>query len=64
MLDIPPEKIVKKDRLRPGRMLLIDTESQSIIEDSEIKKQGCVRASLRPVAEGKHARYRRVAVAG
>jgi glutamate synthase (NADPH/NADH) large chain len=37
VLDIPAEKIVKKERLRPGRMLLIDTESQRIIEDDEIK---------------------------
>ncbi len=38
VLDIPQEKIVKKERLRPGRMLLIDTESQRIIEDKEIKE--------------------------
>ncbi|MEL4106393.1 glutamate synthase large subunit [Oscillospiraceae bacterium WX1] len=39
VLDIPPEKIVKKERLHPGRMLLIDTESGRIIEDEEIKNK-------------------------
>jgi glutamate synthase (ferredoxin) len=39
VLDIPADKIVKKERLRPGRMLLIDTESQRIIEDEEIKSK-------------------------
>jgi glutamate synthase (NADPH/NADH) large chain len=39
VLDIPAEKIIKKERLRPGRMLLIDTESQRIIEDEEIKSK-------------------------
>ncbi|MDR1061225.1 MAG: glutamate synthase large subunit [Clostridiales bacterium] len=37
VLDIPPGDIVRKDRLRPGRMLLIDTEKKRIIEDSELK---------------------------
>ncbi len=39
VLDIAPEKVVKKGRLRPGRMLLIDTEEQRIIEDDEIKRE-------------------------
>ncbi len=42
VLDIPPEKIVKKERLHPGRMLLIDTESQRIIEDDEIKHKAAI----------------------
>jgi glutamate synthase (ferredoxin) len=37
-LSIPPEEIVKKDRLRPGRMLLIDTEQKRLIEDDELKQ--------------------------
>jgi len=39
VLDVAPEKVVKKGRLRPGRMLLIDTEEQRIIEDDEIKRE-------------------------
>ena len=38
VLDIPTENIVKKDRLEPGKMLLIDTKEGRIIEDDEIKK--------------------------
>ena len=37
VLDVPPEKIVRKERLRPGRMLLIDTEKGRIIGDDELK---------------------------
>ncbi|NLW12239.1 MAG: glutamate synthase subunit alpha, partial [Clostridiaceae bacterium] len=39
VLDIPPQKIIRKDRLRPGRMLLIDTEAGRIIADDELKAQ-------------------------
>ena len=39
VLDIPPEDIIQKERLQPGRMLLIDTEEGRIISDEEIKKQ-------------------------
>ncbi len=37
VLDVPPEKVIKKDRLEPGRMLWIDTEEGRIISDDEIK---------------------------
>ncbi|WP_337185971.1 glutamate synthase large subunit [Phenylobacterium sp.] len=38
VLDIPEERIVRKWRLQPGRMLLIDMEQGRIIEDEEIKR--------------------------
>ncbi len=37
VLDIPEDRIVKKWRLQPGKMLLIDTEQGRIIDDAEIK---------------------------
>ncbi|HYD46512.1 MAG TPA: glutamate synthase large subunit, partial [Phenylobacterium sp.] len=37
VLPIPEEKIVRKWRLQPGKMLLIDFEQGRIIEDDEIK---------------------------
>ncbi|MEE9397207.1 MAG: glutamate synthase large subunit [Methylococcales bacterium] len=37
VLDIPQEKVVKKWRLQPGKMLLIDTREGRIIDDEEIK---------------------------
>ncbi len=39
VLDIPAENILRKDRLQPGKMLLIDTKEGRIIEDSEIKEK-------------------------
>jgi hypothetical protein len=39
VLPIPEEKIVKKWRLQPGKMLLIDLEQGRIIDDEEIKQQ-------------------------
>ena len=37
VLEIPEEKIVRKWRLQPGKMLLIDMELGRIVEDEEIK---------------------------
>jgi glutamate synthase (NADPH/NADH) large chain len=37
VLPIPEEKIVRKWRLQPGRMLLIDLEQGRIVEDEEVK---------------------------
>jgi glutamate synthase domain-containing protein 2/glutamate synthase domain-containing protein 1/glutamate synthase domain-containing protein 3 len=37
VLDIPPDEVMMKGRLRPGRMLLIDTVEQRIISDEETK---------------------------
>ena len=39
VLDIAQEKIVKKGRLEPGRMFLIDTEEERIVDDEEIKSR-------------------------
>ncbi|MFC4776148.1 glutamate synthase large subunit [Paenibacillus sp. GCM10023252] len=36
-VDIPAENILYKDRLRPGRMLLVDTREGRIISDEEVK---------------------------
>ena len=38
VLDIEPGDIISKERLRPGRMLIIDTEQEKIISDDEIKE--------------------------
>ncbi|MFF0285845.1 glutamate synthase large subunit [Streptomyces sp. NPDC005262] len=37
VLDIAPEKVVRKGRLQPGKMFLVDTAEGRIIEDDEIK---------------------------
>ena len=38
VLDVPEERILRKWRLQPGKMLLIDMEQGRIIEDEEIKR--------------------------
>ncbi|OIQ99107.1 ferredoxin-dependent glutamate synthase 1 [mine drainage metagenome] len=39
VLTFPQEKIVKKWRLQPGKMLLIDMEQGRIIDDAEVKNE-------------------------
>jgi glutamate synthase (NADPH/NADH) large chain len=48
VLTVPEERIVRKWRLQPGKMLLIDMEEGRIVEDEEIKR---VLASAQPYAE-------------
>ena len=48
VLDLPPESILSKGRLQPGRMFLVDTELGRIVDDDEIKKAIC---SERPYRE-------------
>ena len=52
VLDIPPEDIVLKERLHPGRIFLVDTARGRIVSDEEIKRE---LAAAHP--------YKRVAVA-
>jgi glutamate synthase (NADPH/NADH) large chain len=37
VLDVPPEQLVAKGRLQPGRMFLVDTAAGTIVDDDEIK---------------------------
>jgi glutamate synthase (NADPH/NADH) large chain len=39
VLDIAPERIVRKGRLQPGRMFLVDTAEGRLVEDEEIKAE-------------------------
>ncbi len=39
VLDIPQHKIVKKWRLQPGKMFLIDMQAGRIVDDTELKNQ-------------------------
>src|SRR6202789_3317605 len=43
VIEAPPEDILKKGRLQPGRMFLVDTVQQRIISDAEIKKSLAAR---------------------
>ena len=37
VLDLPAEEIVRKDRLRPGKMLLVDTIRGELVDDEKLK---------------------------
>ncbi|MBM3656007.1 MAG: glutamate synthase large subunit [Actinobacteria bacterium] len=52
VLDIPQEKVIRKGRLQPGRMFLVDIHSGRIIEDEEIKES---LANNAPYGEWLHA---------
>jgi len=39
VLDIPPQDVVQKGRLQPGRMFLINMEQGRIVDDEEIKRE-------------------------
>jgi len=41
VLDIPPERVVAKGRLSPGKMLMVDTTARRLFGDEEIKAQVC-----------------------
>ncbi|HSJ21460.1 MAG TPA: glutamate synthase large subunit [Nocardioidaceae bacterium] len=52
VLDIDPATVVRKGRLQPGRMFLVDTAEHRIIEDEEIKTE---LAADHPYDEWLHA---------
>ena len=49
VLDIPQHKIVKKWRLQPGKMFLIDMQAGRIVDDGELKNQ---LATAKPYRNG------------
>ena len=52
VLDLDPEQVVRKGRLQPGKMFLVDTAEGRIVEDDEIKGQ---LAGEQPYDEWLHA---------
>ncbi|MDQ6686880.1 MAG: glutamate synthase large subunit [Actinomycetota bacterium] len=52
VLDIDPSRVVRKGRLQPGRMFLVDTDEHRIVEDQEIKS---ALAAEHPYDEWLHA---------
>ena len=66
--DIAPDKIVRKGRLQPGKMFLIDTKNGQIIEDEQIKSEisslepwgqwlSEQQINLKDLPEREHVRY-------
>ncbi len=52
VLDIDPAKVVRKGRLQPGRMFLVDLAEHRVVEDEEIKSR---LAAAAPYDEWLHA---------
>ncbi|HTR69106.1 MAG TPA: glutamate synthase large subunit [Mycobacteriales bacterium] len=52
VLDIAPEKVIRKGRLKPGRMFLVDTVAGRIVDDEELKSE---LARENPYQEWLHA---------
>ncbi|WP_139981002.1 glutamate synthase large subunit [Nocardioides litoris] len=52
VLDLDPASIVRKGRLQPGKMFLVDTDEHRIVEDDEVKAE---LAAENPYGEWLHA---------
>ena len=52
VLDVDPARVVRKGRLQPGRMFLVDTAAGRIVEDDEIKGE---LAAEQPYGDWLHA---------
>ncbi|MDQ2588158.1 glutamate synthase large subunit [Saccharothrix yanglingensis] len=39
VLDVPPDQVVAKGRLQPGRMFLVDTAQGRLVDDDEVKSR-------------------------
>ncbi len=52
VLPIPPEKVLERGRLQPGRMFLVDTDQGRILDDMEVKED---LAAEQPYREWVHA---------
>ncbi len=52
VIDVPPSQIVRKGRLQPGRMFLVDTVEGRIVQDDEVKKEISTRWPYRRWLQG------------
>src|SRR3954447_608363 len=52
VLDIDPSKVVRRGRLQPGRMFLVDLEQHRVVDDEEVKAE---LAAAQPYQEWLHA---------
>ena len=50
VIDVDPSKVVKKGRVSPGKMFLVDTEHGRIVDDDEVKAELAAAEPVRRVA--------------
>ncbi len=48
VLDVDPSTVIKKGRLQPGKMFIVDLEQEKLLDDDELKKSIC---SAQPYAQ-------------
>jgi glutamate synthase (NADPH/NADH) large chain len=58
VLEVPPECIVKKGRLQPGKMFLVDTDEGRIVDDLEIKRKLSTQKPYRAWVESRKVRLK------
>jgi glutamine phosphoribosylpyrophosphate amidotransferase len=58
VLDIPPEEVLIKERLHPGKIFFVDLEQGRIIEDDEIKAGYVARRPYREWVEANRVKLR------
>ena len=54
VLDVPPEDVLVKERLHPGKIFLVDTVKGRIVDDEEIKRELAAQHPYRRVARCAH----------
>ncbi len=59
VLDEPPENVLRKGRLQPGNLFLVDLERGRIVEDGEIKQRDRRPPAVRSVVRARGGRARR-----
>jgi glutamate synthase (NADPH/NADH) large chain len=47
VIDLPPERVLRKGRLQPGRMFMVDLDERRIIGDNEVKSRVARRRPYR-----------------
>jgi glutamate synthase domain-containing protein 2/glutamate synthase domain-containing protein 1/glutamate synthase domain-containing protein 3 len=52
VVDVAPDRVLRKGRLRPGRIFFVDLEAGRIVEDQEIKARYVARRPYREWVEG------------
>ena len=61
VLDIPPEDVLVKERLHPGRIFLVDTAKGRIVDDDEIKRELAAQQPYREWLDEQPRRHQRPA---
>jgi hypothetical protein len=48
VVDVPSHEVVRKGRLMPGNIFLVDFDQHRVVEDAEVRRRGRARALAGP----------------